>query len=710
MQLRIYDAACLAPMIPMLWCANAALAQTAAADDETEIDTIVVVGDRSDIESARAEAALTPGAVGLVDMDDYRERNVSSLADVLRYVPGVWSASASGNDTIFLSSRGSNLDATDYDMNGIKLMQDGLPITTADGNNHNRVVDPLSARHATVARGANALKYGASTLGGAINFVSTTARDRAGVDLSVNVGSHGQQRARITAGKVFNRGVDALFTVEGKQWDGFRRHNEQERAGLYGNVGWRLSDAIESRFYGTWLDNDQELPGPLTRAAMRTDPDQAEPAAIGGNYQKDVETRRLANKTTWQIDENRRLDIGFSIEEQSLFHPIVDRVLVDVDGPGPAPPVEVFSLLIDTDHRDIGAVFRYNQRVANHDLLFGINYGRNTVDGGNYRNLGGRHNGLTTVIDNDATLLEAFATDRWQLGERLTLILAAQVVSAERAVRNTDVASGAVTNPADDYSSVNPRVGLIYALRDDLTLYANVSRLYEPPTNFELEDNVAGGDATLDAMEGTVLEVGTRGSRGFGAANTWTWDVSIYYAAIDDEILSVEDPAAPGTSLTTNVDDTRHAGIEAVVTSRLALGDSGNHYVEPLVSITINDFAFENDPDYGNNRLPAAPDYAVRGEVIYRNSNGFYFGPTLEFVGDRYADFVNDYSIDSYSLLGLRAGWSDDRWGVYADIVNLLDETYVASHSVRNVAAADDAILNPGAPLSAYVGIRRRFR
>jgi iron complex outermembrane receptor protein len=47
---------------------------------------------------------------------------------VLKYVPGIWSTSNSGSDGIYLSSRGSNLDATNYDMNGIKLMQDGLPV------------------------------------------------------------------------------------------------------------------------------------------------------------------------------------------------------------------------------------------------------------------------------------------------------------------------------------------------------------------------------------------------------------------------------------------------------------------------------------------------------------------------------------------------------------------------------------------------------
>jgi hypothetical protein len=52
---------------------------------------------------------------------------------------------------------------------------------------------------------------------------------------------------------------------------------------------------------------------------------------------------------------------------------------------------------------------------------------------------------------------------------------------------------------------------------------------------------------------------------------------------------------------------------------------------------------------------------------------------------------------------------SNERWSAYVDIANILDEEYVANHSVRNVATANDAILNPGEPLSAYVGIRRRF-
>jgi iron complex outermembrane receptor protein len=390
-----------------------------------------------------------------------------------------------------------------------------------------------------------------------------------------------------------------------------------------------------------------------------------------------------------------------------LFHPIVDRILVDFDGPGPAPPVEVFSLLIDTDHRDVGTVVRCSHRTDDHDLLFGLNYGENSVEGRHFRNLGGVPNGLSTLVDNDASQLEAFAMDRWRLSERTTLVLAAQFVSASREARNTDVGSNTLRHPKDDYSRVNPRIGLLLQPRENVSLYGNISGLFEAPTNFELEDNVAGGSATLAPMKGTVLEFGARGGGELGSRGTWSWDVSYYYAQIEEEILSVEDPNAPGTSLVTNVDDTLHSGVEALLSAELRL--SGSRTLEPLLSLTLNDFRFDNDAVYGSNDLPAAPDYVLRGEILYRNARGFYVGPTFELVGDRYADFVNSYEVDSYALLGLRAGWSDDRWSVYADLRNVLDEAYVANHSVRNIAAPDEAILNPGEPASAYFGISRRF-
>lgn len=280
---------------------------------------------------------------------------------------------------------------------------------------------------------------------------------------------------------------------------------------------------------------------------------------------------------------------------------------------------------------------------------------------------------------------------------------------ADRKAETIDVATGARTDPNDDFNTVNPRVGLIYALNDATELYANVSRLYEPPTNFELADDVKGNGHVLNAMHGTVVEVGSRGHSDLSASSSWGWEVDVYQAWIQDEILSVDDPNAPGTSLSTNVDNTIHAGLEALVNFSFAFGESGAHSIAPLVSISLNDFSFDNDDVYGSNQLPAAPDYALRGEVLYRHANGFYAGPTFDLIGKRYADFVNSYEVDGYNLLGFRAGWDSNTWRVYAEFRNVLEAHYIATIGVRDVAANDAEILNPGEPRAAFVGVQARL-
>ena len=653
-----------------------------------------------------AQRALTPGGVTVVDSDTLYSRHVSSVADMLRYVPGMWAESAYGAEELFFSSRGSNLDATDYDKNGVKLLQDGLPVTTADGNNHNRVIDPLAARYASVARGANALTYGASTLGGAIDFTSPTARNSATRSVFLDAGNYGSLNGRITVGGAREK-VDGLVTFEGRQWDGYRDHSSQDRWGIYANTGWRPSATTNVQVFGTYVYNDQRLPGALTRAEADADPNQASAAALDGNYGKVVKTGRFAAKSTWSLGTNGTVSTGLSYEGQSLFHPIVNQIFVDFDGPGPNAPVEVFSLLIDTDHRDLGAMMRYDRRVGSHDLLAGINFGRGSVEGGNYRNRNGRPNGLSEYYNSNSDSSEGFVVDRWRLSSRWTTVIGAQFVSAARGVRVNNAITGAVTNPDARYNTVNPRAGVIASLNGAGEVYGNVSRLFEAPTTFQLIDQVRGGTATLDPMSGTVAEVGWRSRADQSPATRWRWDLAAYYARVRNEILSLDDPNAPGNSLVTNIDRTGHAGVEALVGGVIQVGDA--HRSEPQVSLTLKRFRFAGDPVYGSNRLPAAPTYGARAEVIYRHARGVYAGPTFDFVGDRFVDFANSYTVDGYGLLGLRAGLSGRRWELFGEVRNLLDARYIATLSVLNVATSSSRVLNPGTPRAAYTGLRLSF-
>lgn len=628
-----------------------------------------------------AERSATPGAVTIVDGESLQTRNVGNLSDMLRYVPGVWASSYSGNDDVFYSSRGSNLDATDYDKNGVKFFQDGLPVTAADGNNHNRAIDALNAQSVVFAHGANALAYGASTLGGAVDFVTPTGYTAPPLSISLSGGSFGEQRMRATAGGVSGP-LDGMISAEAMQRDGYRDHSEQERKSVYGNVGVQMTEDVTTRFYASYIDTYLELPRELTKAQFKDDPYQSRADAISGNHSKDVQAWRLAFKTTVNNVAGGTLEFGASYEEQSLHHPIVS--------------LPFFSLLIDTDHKDTGAMVRYKRDVGAHGLVFGANYGSSKVNGGNYKNIGGHRGALMNKVDNDATSLELFALDRWKFVPDWTLVYGTQYVSASRD------AGGVV----GDYNAFNPRVGLIFNVQQGVELYANVSRVYEPPTTYELRDDVTGTGRALDAMHGTVVETGVRGIAHSGHTK-WNWDITAYYTALRNEILSVDNPFAPGNSLSTNIDKTKHAGIESLVGASFDIG--GGHRIEPLINATFNAFSFDSDPTYGNNRLPAAPRWFARGELMYANTSGFRIGPTFDLVGSRYVDFANSYSVGSYGLFGARAEYTTGHWNVYAEARNLANKDHIAAVTVKDRAGPNDQVLHPGAPRSFYVGARYQF-
>jgi iron complex outermembrane receptor protein len=389
--------------------------------------------------------------------------------------------------------------------------------------------------------------------------------------------------------------------------------------------------------------------------------------------------------------------------------------MVDFDGAGPMQPQEVFSLLVNTQQQDWGTSARYNLHLDNHDLLLGMNFGINSEKGGNYRNNGGNRNGMTNQLRKDASTVEVFAQDHWHINERWTLTPALQGVFAHREVNSigvnpvTRALNGQNSNPNANYQGINPSLGLMYRFEKNASAYANVSRMYEPPTNYNLGDNVnaGAGDKTLKAMEGTSIEVGTRGTHDFNALNTMNWDLSLYYSWLNNEILSIS--PQPGLSLSTNVDNTIHAGVEGLIGGQFALDDKGTHAIAPMINITYNHFNFDHNPVYGNNRLAAAPDYFLKGEVLYRHASGFFIGPTFDVVGKRYADFTNNYKISGYGLLGARTGWSNNHYKVFFEARNLLDKNYVSSNSVVENGTAASQVLNSGAPVSFFGGVEVTF-
>src|SRR4029453_17291100 len=128
-------------------------------------------------EQAREEIERTPGGVGIVTQEQIEETRAANLKDALEWVPGVRIRPRFGAaDESQLSIRGSGL-RNNFHLRGINVLIDGFPYGNADGFSDFESLELLATKRIEVFKGANALRFGANTMGGAINLVTKTGAD-----------------------------------------------------------------------------------------------------------------------------------------------------------------------------------------------------------------------------------------------------------------------------------------------------------------------------------------------------------------------------------------------------------------------------------------------------------------------------------------------------------------------------------------------------
>ena len=208
----------------------------------------------------------------------------------------------------------------------------------------------------------------------------------------------------------------------------------------------------------------------------------------------------------------------------------------------------------------------------------------------------------------------------------------------------------------------------------------------------------------------------TRGARG-----PLRWDLSLYHARIDDELLAIQLPG-PVTG-TLNADRTIHQGVELGLEADL-LGTpwktepdtSPAQRLVARLAWTYGDFRFDGPvpgvPGSADNRIAGLPPHLLRGELLLEHASGWYAGPTFEWVPQKsYIDHANTLHADPYALVGLKAGRRLPRGlSFFVEARNLADKTHAATHGViLNAAGADSAQFLPGDGRALYVGGEYKF-
>lgn len=655
----------------LLLCTTSAL----AADPYVTVNRGTVVDTVPSVAKAQADIAKIPGGAAVVDSKSFDNEYVLNFKDMLSNTPGVFAQPRFGEE-VRLSIRGSGI-SRGFHLRGLQLLQDGVPFNLADGGGDFQEIDPLILQHVEVYRGANALQYGATTLGGAINMVTPSARlVPYNYLLRMEGGSYGTLRLHAATAQTTDM-ADAYVAATKSIAGGFRDQSEQDNQRVYANVGAKLSDRVETRFYLMRNDINQEIPGTISRDEALYQPETVATINKTNDYARDIDSTRLSNKTTVALGGGLTLDLAAFVNFKHLYHPIFQ--------------------VIDQDSTDIGGSARLEGKAGAHEFTLGLNASQGHVDALRFVNVASNRGALTADADQDAYNFSLYGEDHWYVRPDVALIGGAQVFQSYRELEDN---LNAANNDDKTYSGFSPKVGVLWNVLPTAQVYANVSRSAEVPTFSELVQAPVIGFIPLEAQTAWTYEIGSRGDLG-----QWSWDASLYHARVKDEMLQfTTSPSIPASAF--NADQTVHEGLE------LGVGYRWKPNLSTSLVYNFSNFYFDGDAQYGDNALPGIPRHFIHAELAYQPLPGWTLTPNLEWVpSGAYVDFANTLDAPGYATVGLKSDYQiNQRISVFLDARNLTNEKTITNFStITDARVAGTSVFYPGEGRSVYGGVSVKF-
>jgi len=654
---------------------NAAETEAVTVTGEATEESLTSV---SPEESAKQKTQI-PGAFAVKTVDDMELGRASNFEDLLQRTPGVFLQSENGSEVSKISIRGSGITSEDEPL-GVMFLMDGLNLNQADGETVLEDFEVASLNYAEVFRGADAFKYGALTLGGAINLVPLTGYNAAPFQVRLEGGSYGFFRGDMSGGAVQGK-FDEFGAIAFREREGFREHSREDTEILFADLGYKINDEVENRFYLTLDRTDRNLPGGLTKSEMEGDPSQANPLAVAQDWNKELSNIRLADKLSIRTDE-----IQFDVGAYWFHHDIENRGFFSPDF---REGIEQF--YSDNFGANLNFVSHHELFAKRNILTIGVSPQYEDEPTQNYENIFG-HTGATTARGIGSSInIPVYLEDQLFLTPRLSILAGAQAIFAERDFQDeffTDE-TGNQSN-RQNFWGFNPKLGAIYEINRTTQAFVNVSRSWQPPSLDNLVDFDEGPNSSvvytpLSPQHAWTIEIGTR-----GGYSRFEWALSLYRSWFRNELLEIND--AFGNDIgTSNVPRTNHQGIEASLEVELLrnilVPKRSNHAGDRLSfdqSYTLNDFHFDQNTVYGDNRLPGIPVHVYEAQLLYQNPFGFYASPTIHCNLSHYpVDEANTLFADSYVLLGFRAGFRQSNgFSVFIDCRNLTNQHYASAIDV----------------------------
>ncbi len=504
-----------------------------------------------------------PQSVTVLTNQFIQDTATVSVADAVRYVPGVSPQQGEGNRDA-ISIRGQSTTA-DFFVNGMR-----------DDAQYYR--DFYNAQRIEILKGPNAMIFGRGGGGGVVNRVLKEADGTRVRELILQGGSHSQKRATVDVGDKVNDAVAVRFNGLYENSDSYRNFVNIERYGVNPTVTIAPSAATRIKFSYEYFHDDRTTDRGIPSFQGRPFP--TDPSTFFGN--PDLSTAYVNAHIVTNVIEHA-FDNGLQVKSQTRladYTKFYQNVFPGaVNAAGTTVSISAYNNQNDRSNLFNQTDWTYSLKTGpiGHKLLFGTEFGRQ--ESKSFRNTGFFNNATTTIsvptswpvtftpvtfrqsaTDANAKstlhVASAYVQDQVELTPWLQFIGGVRFERFDLDFHNNR--NGQDLNRVDNL--VSPRAGIVLKPLEPVSFYYSYSRSYLPSSGDQFT-SLSNTTVTLKPEEFTNNEVGVK----WDIVQNLALTAAVYQ--LDRDNTTAPDPNNPGFVLQTGSSRTR--GFEAGLTGHV---------------------------------------------------------------------------------------------------------------------------------------------
>ena len=663
-----------------------------------------------------------PASIDLVTLSpDTDTRPGINISETLGMVPGLLARDRQNYaQDVQVSVRGFGARST-FGIRGVRLYVDGIPATMPDGQGQISNVDLGSAAAIEVLRGPFSALYGNSS-GGVLQVCTEDGAGRPRLSFGIGDGSDGQRRydAKLSGAE---GSLDYVASVSRFETDGYRQHSAAERDIQNLKLGLRLGERGKLTIIGNavQLPSAQDELG-LSRAELQADPRAADPSALQFDTRKSLAQTQGGLVYDLRVDDDNALRAlvygGHRDTTQFQAIPVASQA-------NPLNPGGVIQLGRDYEGSDLRWTTQGGAAGQRWLLVGGLAWDKLREHRQGYQNFTGSGAGQVLGVQgalrrdeiNDVEDLDPYLQGQWHPAAAWTLDAGVRR-SAVRFVSHDRYIVGG--NPDDsgksDYAATLPVLGVLYALRPDVHLYATAGRGFETPTLNELAyrpNGQTGLNFDLKPARSNSVEAGLKSrSAAWGELS-----LAAFATKTSDEIVTLANIG--GRSTYQNVASTRRLGLELEWTRPLphdinlqaayTLLDA--QYTDAFVECTTTPCTTPATPIASGNRIPGIARNALSVSLAWAPARGWRAGVDLRALSRVFVNDTNSDAAAAFVTADLSGGylWSAGAWQVsaFGRVDDVTNRRYVGSVIVNE---GNGRYFEPAPRRTFFAGVNGSYR